>query len=231
MAVIIVILLPVYELINQNIVITHPNHLQFMQNSEEIKKAELEYPIHPLIASRWSTRAYDTKPVEKDKLQRIFEAARWAASSNNLQPWYFLVGFKGDEVYTKIFETLVEFNQLWAKNSPVLVLAIAKTTNHQGEPNHSAIYDLGQAVTTISLQANFEDLCVHQMGGFNTEAAQNALEIPTEYKVIVAFTLGYKGDEQQLHPNLLKLEMTPRSRRKISETVFTEKFGQQASFL
>jgi len=202
-----------------------------MQNPEQIKKAQLEYPVHPLIATRWSPRAYDQRPIEKEKLQRIFEASRWAASSNNLQPWYFLVGFKGDEVYSKIFDTLVEFNQLWAINAPVLVLAIAKTTNPKGEINQAYAYDLGQAVTTLSLQANFEEIYMHQMGGLDTDSAASSLKIPEEYKVLVAFTLGYRGDEQQLHPNLLKLEMTPRSRKSISETVFTEKFGQKASFL
>lgn len=202
-----------------------------MQNPETIKKAELEYPVHPLIATRWSPRAYNPRPVEKEKLQRIFEAARWTASSNNLQPWYFLVGFQGDEVYSKIFDTLVEFNQLWAKNAPILVLAIAKTTNSRGETNQACIYDLGQAVTTLSLQANFEDLYIHQMGGFDVEAAQSSLEIPSEFKVVVAFTIGYRGDEQLLHPNLLKLELTPRSRKSTSEMVFTSEFGKKASFL
>src|SRR5665648_284184 len=98
-----------------------------MQNIESIKQPDLDYPVHPLIASRWSPRAYDTKPVEPEKLQRIFEAARWAASSSNIQPWYFLVGFRGDEVYKKIFETLIEFNRLWVGNAPILALAIAKT--------------------------------------------------------------------------------------------------------
>ncbi len=202
-----------------------------MQNPEEIKKADLAYPIHPLIATRWSPRAYSPKPIEKEKMQRVFESSRWAASSNNLQPWYFLVGFKGDEVYSKIFETLVEFNQLWAKDSPILALAIAKTTNSRGEINQSYAYDLGQAVTTMSLQANFEDLYMHQMGGFDAAAAQKILNIPEEFKVVVAFTLGYRGNENDLHPNLYKLEVTPRSRRPITDTVFTEEFGQKASFL
>jgi nitroreductase len=202
-----------------------------MGNIEKIKQATSDFPIHPLIASRWSPRAYRPEPVEPDKLQRIFESARWAASSSNIQPWYFLVGFKGDEVYENIFSTLVEFNQLWVINAPVLVLAIAKTTNPKGEINKSFSYDLGQAVATLSLQALHEGVYTHQMGGFNVEEASKLLEIPAEYQIQVAFTLGYLGEAELLHPNLLKMELSPRTRRPVKETVFTGFFGHSADFL
>jgi nitroreductase len=202
-----------------------------MQDIESIKQPALDYPVHPLIASRWSPRAYDTRPVEREKLQRIFEAARWAASSNNLQPWYFLVGIKGDEVFNKIVETLVEFNRLWAINAPVLALAIAKTTNQKGELNRSYAYDLGQSVAMLSLQAMAEGVYTHQMGGFDSAAATASLKIPEDYTVLVAFTLGYKGDAGILHPNLHKLEISPRSRRHAGESVFTGSFGHKADFL
>ncbi len=202
-----------------------------MQNIESIKLPDLERLVHPLIASRWSPRAYDTRPVEPEKLQRIFEAARWAASSSNIQPWYFLVGFKGDKVYEKIFETLVEFNKLWVINAPVLVLAIAKSINSRGEPNRSSAYDLGQAVAVLSLQAMAEGVYTHQMGGFDAAATTVSLDIPDEYKVLVAFTLGYRGDIENLHPNLQKLELSPRIRRSVAESVFTGSFGHKADFL
>lgn len=202
-----------------------------MQNIKSIKEPTLEYPIHSLIASRWSPRAYDTRLVESEKLQRIFEAARWTASASNLQPWYFLVGIKGDAVYQRIFDTLVEFNQLWVINAPVLVLAIAKTTNPQGEPNKSYAYDLGQSVAMLSLQAMSEGIHTHQMGGFNATEAAVTLQIPDDYKVLVAFTLGYLGDAEILHPNLQKLEMSARHRRPSGESVFTGSFGHKADFL
>jgi len=202
-----------------------------MKNIESIKQPDLAYPVHPLIASRWSPRAYDTRPVEKEKLQQIFEAARWAASSSNIQPWFFLVGFKNDEVYDKIFNTLVEFNQLWVVNAPVLAVAISKTTNDRGSHNKSHAYDLGQAVATLSLQAMAEGVYTHQMGGFDASAAELALDIPADYKVLVAFTLGYPGDAEILPPNLQKLEMSPRSRRTVGESVFTGSFGHKADFL
>ena len=202
-----------------------------MSTIETIKQAASDYTIHPLVASRWSPRAYSLKPIETDKLQRIFEAARWAASANNLQPWHFLVGFKGDNVYNKIFATLVEFNQLWATNAPVLVLAIGKTSNLKGEPNKSCSYDLGQAVATLSLQAMHEGIYAHQMGGFNATEAAILLEIPADFEILVAFTLGYLGEAELLHPNLLKLETSPRTRRPIGESVFTGSFGHSADFL
>jgi nitroreductase len=202
-----------------------------MEDIEFIKKPDLEFPVDPLIASRWSPRAYDARPVEPEKLQSVFEAARWAASASNLQPWYFMVGLKGDDVYEKIAGSLVEFNQLWALNAPVLVLAIAKTINAKGQPNLSYAYDLGQAVATLSLQAMSLGVYTHQMGGFDADSASKALEIPDEYKVFVAFTLGYRDKPEKLHPNLLSLESSPRLRRPVGETVFTGYFGHRADFL
>jgi nitroreductase len=214
-----------------NFVFFLPNIILTMQDSDSIKQPTTDYPVHPLISSRWSPRAFDSKPIEKEKLQRIFEAARWTASSGNLQPWYFLVGFKGDVVYQKIFASLVEFNQLWTINAPVLALAIAKTTNPKGEINKSCAYDLGQAVAILSLQAISEGIYTHQMAGFNASDVELALEIPDEYKVQVVFTLGYLGDAAILHPNLLKLELSPRTRRPAGESVFTGYFGHKADFL
>jgi len=202
-----------------------------MQNIELIKQPDLDYPVHPLISARWSPRAFDSRPVESIKLQRIFEAARWAASSSNLQPWNFLVGINGDEVYDKIMETLVEFNQLWAVNAPVLVLAISKTTNQRGEPNKSYAYDLGQAVATLSLQAISEGIYTHQMGGFDATKAASIFEIPEDYKVLVVFALGYLGDIETLHHKLQKLEISPRVRHSTGDFVFTGSFGHKADFL
>jgi nitroreductase len=202
-----------------------------MKESESVKKPKLDYPIIPLIAERWSPRAFDAKPILPSALQRIFEASRWAPSASNLQPWYFVVGIKGDEIWHKIFETLVEFNQLWVINAPILVLAIAKTSNQKGEPNKYAAYDLGQSVATLTLQARAEGIYAHQMGGFDSEKAESILNIPTDYKAMVVFTLGYLGNAEILHPNLLKLEMSPRERRPVSETVFTGSFGHKADFL
>ncbi len=200
-------------------------------DTDKIKEPSTNSEIHTLLYKRWSPRAFSDKPVETEKLQRIFEAARWSASSSNFQPWFFLAGIKGDEVYSQIFSTLAEFNQLWAGTAPVLFLAIKKKTNPKGEVNRSSDYDLGQAVAMISVQATAESLYVHQMGGFDAERAAILLGIPDDYEVRVAIALGYKGDPELLHPNLKKLEYTARTRRDLEETVFTGKFGQKASFI
>jgi len=200
-------------------------------NPNEIKKPSTHYPIHELLTRRWSPRAFSDQPVEKEKLQRIFEAARWAPSSSNIQPWHFLVGFKGDEVYMKLFDTLVEFNQLWAKTAPLLFLAISRRENPRGGENTIRKYDLGQAVAHLTFQATAEGLYVHQMGGFDTAKASEMLEIPAEYEVHVAIAIGYQGDPEVLHPNLKKQEYTERSRRPLEETVFSGKFGNKAEFI
>ncbi|HMM12385.1 MAG TPA: nitroreductase family protein [Bacteroidales bacterium] len=200
---------------------------------DHIKMARPDYPIMPLIAGRWSPRAFDGRPVENEKLQRIFEAARWAPSSSNEQPWRFIVGFKGDEVYDKIFSTLVEFNRLWAGTAPVLFLAIAKTSSGKNpeKMNKAATYDLGQAMAYLTLQAMNEGLYVHQMGGFDVEMAGELFDLPVDYKVVTANTIGYIGNPDMLHPNLKVMENSPRERKPLSAFVFGQSLGQPASFL
>jgi len=143
----------------------------------------------------------------------------------------FLFGFKGDNVYNAAFATLVEFNRLWVKTAPVIGLAIGIETNPKGELNKSYQYDLGQAVAMITIQATAEGLYVHQIGGFNREALADQLKIPAGFHVMALFTLGYRGNPEALHPNLKKLELTPRSRKPLDEFVFEGSFGQKASFL
>ena len=191
-----------------------------------IKTANNDYPIIDLLRDRWSPRAFNGRPVENDKLQSIFEAARWTASSSNLQPWFFIVGLKGDETYEMIKKTLVDFNLLWAPTAPVLFLSIAKTTDSKDRPNSSASYDLGQAIASLTIQASALGLFVHQMGGFDAAEAGRLFEVPSEYRVVTAAALGYPGNPEILHENLKKMEISARERRAVSDSVFTGKFGQ-----
>ena len=119
------------------------------------KTAETSAPIHNVISRRWSPRAFDSSPVEPEKLISLFEAARWAASSYNAQPWFFIVATKDDsDRFKKILDCFVEFNQSWAKNAPVLALSVARLKfEHNGEPNRHAFHDVGQAAATLALQA------------------------------------------------------------------------------
>src|ERR1700691_4237213 len=120
------------------------------------KTATTSAPVHSLISERWSPRAFANRPVEAGKLRSLFEAARWAASSYNGQPWYFIVGTKDHpEDYKRVLDCFVEFNQGWAKNAPVVALSVAALKfAHNGEPNRHAFHDVGQAVANLALQAN-----------------------------------------------------------------------------
>lgn len=192
----------------------------------DIKIASNEYPIHPLLQQRWSPRAFENKFIEPKLVRSLFEAARWAPSSSNIQPWYFIVGFKGDDTYEAITKTLVEFNLLWATRAPLLFVTVARQHNHKGEINGSAMYDLGQSVALLTVQAMSENLYVHQMGGFDTEKARELFEIPEGYLPATVVAVGYMGDYSDLHPNLVKPELAPRERRKVNESVFSGRFGQ-----
>ncbi|HPE34937.1 MAG TPA: nitroreductase family protein [Bacteroidales bacterium] len=191
------------------------------------KPANTRVRIHPLLAERWSPRAFSHRPVSDEQLERLFEAARWAPSASNEQPWYFIVGRSGDETCQKIYDALVEFNQLWAKTAPVLVVAVSrKNSLKSGTLNTWHSYDLGQAVAHLTVQAMHEGLFVHQMGGFNSMQISEAFKIGDDYLVITIFAVGYAGDYKVLHPNLQKLELAERMRKEQKEFVFTSYFGQ-----
>ncbi|NLH33912.1 MAG: nitroreductase, partial [Lentimicrobium sp.] len=170
------------------------------------------------------------KPVDTHQLQRIFEAARWAPSANNDQPWSFIVGIDNDETYQKIFSSLVEFNQLWVKFAPILVVSIGqKISKKSGKQNRWYSYDVGQAVAHLSIQAMHEGLFVHQIGGFDAEVLINDFEIPDDQVPISVFTIGYIGDYNELHPNLKELELKERTRKNQNDFLFSGKFGMKLS--
>ncbi len=194
------------------------------------KPASNIYPIHDLIRQRWSPRAFSSKPVEPGKLQNMFEAARWAASGFNDQPWRFVVGLNYDESWSRIFETLVPFNQLWARQAPVLVMICADTISRKnGLPGTSFEYDAGQAAATLCLQAVAEGLITHQMGGFEKEKARRSFSIPVTIRPLVVMAIGYHGEEEKLPENLLSLERAARVRSDFNTFVFSGQFGQSSN--
>jgi nitroreductase len=196
------------------------------------KQTKTTYPLHSILESRWSPRAFSNKKIEKEKLQRIFEAARWAPSASNEQPWYFIVGQVGDETYNKIFDTLVEFNQLWVKTAPIVVLAIGKVDSEKsGKENRWFKYDVGQSVAHLTFQATHEGLWVHQMGGFDAGKAAELFDVPKGYEVVSAFAVGYMGDYKVLHPNLQKLEVADRERKNTNGFIFSNTFGEKSSLI
>ena len=178
------------------------------------KSTKIERPILELIKQRRSRRAYDDKLVEVEKIQAMFEAARWAPSSSNEQPWTYLYATKEQvELYQKIFDSLMDGNKIWVARAPLLIVAmVRKNFIRNDKPNGSAKYDLGAANAFLSLQATQLGLNVHQMGGFDKEMAQTLLNIPSNYEPVVILAAGYLGDVETLPEPLKERELALRER-------------------
>lgn len=196
------------------------------------KRAKTDYPLHEILENRWSPRAFDGRKIDRDKVQRMFEAARWSPSASNEQPWHFIIGENGDETYKKIFKTLGEFNQLWVKTVSIAGISVGRTRSlKSGEYNDWFKYDVGQSLAHLSFQATHEGLFVHQMAGFDREIARQLFDIPRDYEAITAFAIGNIGDYKILHPNLQKSEVEERERKSIGEFVFSNKFGKKSGLI
>lgn len=196
------------------------------------KPAPSDFPVHELIRDRWSPRAFADKLVPQDVLRSIFEAARWAPSSFNEQPWAFIVATKdGKENFEKMLSVLVDFNVQWAKSAPVLALAVAKLAfANNNAPNRNAQYDTGAATALLSVEATARGLAVHQMAGFDAEKARKVFEIPKGWEPIAALAIGYPGDPASLPAPLKDREMAPRTRKPIAEFVMSGQWGHTAPF-
>ncbi|MEQ9297433.1 MAG: nitroreductase family protein [Cyclobacteriaceae bacterium] len=192
-------------------------------------QAQTDHDIHPLITKRWSPRAFAEQPISTDTLNRLFEAARWAASSYNEQPWRFVYAHKGSEAYDKLMSSINPFNQAWAKSAPLLILGIVKNGfSHNSSENRHAMYDLGAAVANMSLQGTEEGIYFHQMAGFDPDQARQSFGIPEEYTPVVAIAAGYLGDAATLPENLREKEYTPKQRNKIEAFAFEGEFNTTA---
>jgi nitroreductase len=196
------------------------------------KPAPSDFPVHELIRERWSPRAFADRPVPQNLLRSIFEAARWAPSSNNEQPWAYIVATREDkENFEKMLSVLVEFNANWARNAPVLAIAVAKLTFAKNNaPNRNALYDTGAASALLSVEATAHGLAVHQMAGFDPGKARQVFGIPPVWEPIAAIAIGYPGDPASLPPPLKDREMAPRTRKPIAEFVMAGHWGHTAPF-
>jgi len=196
------------------------------------KPAPSDFPVHELIRERWSPRAFADKSVPQDVLRSIFEAARWAPSSFNEQPWAFIVATKdGKENFEKMLSVLVDFNVQWAKSAPVLALAVAKLAfANNNAPNRNAQYDTGAATALLSVEATARGLAVHQMAGFDAEKARQAFGVPKGWELLAAIAIGYPGDPASLPAPLKDREMAPRTRKPIAEFVMAGQWGHTAPF-
>lgn len=191
------------------------------------KPADAQYPIHDLIKRRWSPRAFSDQPIEAEKLHMLFEAARWAPSSNNEQPWRFIFANKDHELeWNRLLSCLVEANRKWASRAPVLILSVASLNfEEDATPNRHAFHDTGMAVENLVLQATALGLSAHQMAGFDVEKARADLKIPSGYEPVAMIAVGYPGDLASLSDRLRERELRPRSRRPLSDWTFAGQWG------
>ena len=187
----------------------------------EHKRAQADHSILDVLADRYSPYAYDPRPVEPDKLLSCLEAARWAASSYNEQPWSFIVAERDNEdEFARMLECLVEANQEWAKHAGVLMLTVtARNFTRNGKPNRMAEHDIGLAMGNFSAQATALGLAVHQMAGINPSKARSTYSIPDSHDPLTAVAVGYVN-LSPADPQLAERERMPRSRKSLDEIVF-----------
>ena len=184
--------------------------------------ASTDYPVHELIAKRWSPYSFDDRTVPEADLRSLFEAARWAPSSYNEQPWNYIVATKErPEEFARLLSCLVEGNQVWARYAPVLALGVAKLNFARNDkPNRAAIHDLGLAAGNLVTEATARGLVVHQMIGILPDRVREIYAIPEGYEPMTGFAIGYVGDPNRLPDHLKERDRAPRSRKPLREFVF-----------
>ena len=186
----------------------------------------IEAEIHPLITNRRSPRAFDpNRSLSKNTVSSLLEAARWAPSSSNTQPWRFILGHKGGETHQKIASTLSEGNRIWAENAPLLILAVTQEEGARGKQSY-AWHDLGLATAQMILQASAMELYAHIMAGFSKDKARESFSIPAEYAPLTVLAFGYLGDVGMLSEKLQQREKAPRIRKALEEIAFQDTWGE-----
>jgi len=192
------------------------------------KPAPTDHEVHELIRERWSPHAFSNRPLSDAHLRSMLEAARWAASCFNEQPWRFLVARREEEAeFARLLSCLAESNQSWAKDASALMLTVASTKFARGDkPNRWALHDVGLATAQLSLQATALGLAVHPMAGFSGERARELYAIPEDFECVAAIAVGHSVDVQDLPEDLREREMAARSRRPQSEFAFTGTWGE-----
>ncbi|MDD3558331.1 MAG: nitroreductase family protein [Melioribacteraceae bacterium] len=178
-----------------------------------------DYEINELIKKRWSPRAFSQKSVEEETLNRLFEAARWAPSSFNEQPWRFIaIRKENNEEFEKVLSVLTGRNPEWAGGAAVFILTLAKKTlSRNGKLNRHALHDLGLAVGNLTVQAAEMDLYLHQLGGFNNSSARDIFSIDDDFELSTIIALGYLGDPEILPEDLRQKEFGESKRKPITE--------------
>ncbi|MCU1335212.1 MAG: Nitroreductase [Bryobacterales bacterium] len=192
------------------------------------KPAPADHPILDLLARRWSTRSFADRPVDREMVASLFEAARWAPSSGNGQPWSFLVATKDNPAEHERMASVLVPGNAWAHKAPVLALSVA-ALDRGDKTNRHAYHDVGLATENLVIQAHSMGLAIHMMAGFNVDMAREVFEIPVRHDPVTMIAIGYPGHPDSLPEDLRKKDLAPRQRKLIREFVFTGKFGQPAA--
>ena len=197
------------------------------------KSAPVDPPIHPLLAERWSPYAFTEEGVCEEDLTALFEAARWAPSSYNEQPWRFIVARREEAAaFAKVLSCLVPFNQGWAGRAPVLALGLVRTLRPgDGSPNAAARHDLGLAAANLTVEATHRGLSVHQMGGIVADRIRGAWALPDDVLPLTALAIGYAASPAATPEELRERQGRPRERQHLPDFVFGERWGEPAPFL
>lgn len=185
-----------------------------------IRTSDTSVPLVPLLNERWSPRSFDPAAEISDaQLTALLEAARWAPSASNLQPRRFIVGRRGTPTFATILANLMGFNTLWAGNSAALVVAVAETETESGEARTWAQYDMGLAVSALSVQAHAEGLHVHQMAGIEADGLRAAFDLPARLLPLTVSAIGVVDTADKLPEKLAERESLPRTRLPLDELV------------
>lgn len=183
-----------------------------------IKEAKTIYPVHDLISKRWSARAFSDKQISEEEILTLLEAASWASSSVNEQPWNYVYSFKNTVGFEKMWDLLSTGNKPWVKNASVLVMCIAnKTFSRNGEFNRHYMHDVGMANANLLTQATSMGIYCHILGGFDKVTADHAFSIPEDKELVCFIALGYLGDGEKLEEPFKTREITPRNRKPLNE--------------
>jgi nitroreductase len=196
------------------------------------QKGSSDDPVHPLLAERRRLRAFSPRTVEPEILGSLLEAAHWAASCANEQPWSFIVAVKGDKPeFQRLLGCLIEFNLEWAQHAPVLILSVARMTfQSTGKSNRHAFHDVGLATAALTVQATASGLVVHQMAGFDVEKSRREFLIPQDHEPVAVSAIGYPGNPADLPEKLLQKELAPRQRKPLADFIFERGWGRSTAW-
>ena len=178
----------------------------------QVKRPQTEYDLHSLLTARWSPRSFTGRAISETTMHRLFEAASWAPSASNHQPWRYLYAHKGSEAFEQLVACLTGGNQLWANEAAVLLVCMANTKTPEGKPNGTFQHDLGMANLSLVLQARHENIYSHMMAGYDAGKVQDTFGVKEPYTPVCMMALGYLGEPEELEEPFRTRELTPRTR-------------------